>query len=363
MVVSFLFSINTLQIQQRFSCWIKSAHLGSSTGLSEDSSFVLTMKSLIFILILSYALFSRETVLNKQSLAENSQIVRKILINFLAEHIFDDRTFISFVVTKSRNSTFQRDLIEAVISEPAFRATTYYVLHKLSNGTRHRRKTFNVILVEDSETLEWVWDRKHKNDVLIKNITQLFDIPFLRQILVESKLREYHLSLKYLIVIDHTENTTIEMLTRIFKVLWANGLTNAHVLTQNEFGTWSLDTFFPYRSDCTELDHVRIASFTPMNFTRNINLSMNQLYPEKLKNFNRCPLFVAATRSSVYVIHNTLNGIDQYSGIDINIIEQISKTLNFRIVYKPTDKHGDVFDNGTLTGSIKLVRTHYSRLK
>lgn len=166
------------------------------------------------------------------------------------------------------------------------------------------------------------------------------------------------MSLKYLIVIDHTESATVETLTRIFKVLWANGLINAHVLTPNEFGIWSLDTFFPYRSDCTELDHIRIASFTPMNFTKNINLSMKKLYPKKLKNFNRCPLFVAATKSSVYVIRNTENGIDQYSGIDINIMDQIAKTLNFRIVYKPTDKHGDVFENGTLTGSIKLVRVH-----
>lgn len=164
------------------------------------------------------------------------------------------------------------------------------------------------------------------------------------------------MSLKYLIVIDPTANPTNETLTRIFKVLWTNGLINAHVLTANEFGSWSLDTFFPYRSDCAELDHARIASFTPTNFTENINLSMKQLYPKKLKNFNRCPIFVAATHSSVYVIRNTTNGIDRYRGIDINIIEQIAKTLNFRIVYKPTDRHGDVFENGTLTGSIKLVR-------
>lgn len=148
------------------------------------------------------------------------------------------------------------------------------------------------------------------------------------------------------------------MLTRIFKVLWANGLINAHVLFPNEFGIWSLDAYFPYRIDCIELDHVRISSFTLMNFTETINLSMKQLYPAKLRNFNRCPLFIAPTTSAVYVIRNTTNGIDQYSGIDINIIEQIAKTLNFQIVYKRTEKHGDVFENGTMTGSIKMVRAN-----
>lgn len=173
--------------------------------------------------------------------------------------------------------------------------------------------------------------------------------------MIDSKLREYHLSLKYLIVVDQSANHTTEILTRIFDVLWKNGLVNAHVLTQNEHDVWSLLTFVPYRSDCTKLDHIRVTTFTPLNFTTDINSSMKIFYPEKLKNFNQCPLIVAATQSSVYVIRTTSNDIDQYKGIDINIITQIAKKLNFRIVYKRTEKHGDIFDNGTLTGSTQLV--------
>lgn len=156
MDVGFLFSINTLQLQDRFSCCARarSANQEFNSDHSENSSFVLTMKSFMFMLVLQYALCLRNSVSNEQSLTESSQIVRKILINFLAEHIFNDRTFISFVVTKNRNTPFQRDLIDAVINESAFSATTYYVLHKLSDGARHRKNTFNVILVEDSEALE-----------------------------------------------------------------------------------------------------------------------------------------------------------------------------------------------------------------
>lgn len=163
------------------------------------------------------------------------------------------------------------------------------------------------------------------------------------------------MSLKYLIIVDHSTNQTSETLTRIFEILWKNGLINVHVLIQNELDTWSLVTFSPYRSNCTKLDHIRVATFTQMNFTEHINVSIKNLYPEKLKNFNKCSLFVAATQSSVFVMRNTLNGIDQYSGIDIDIIKQIGKTLNFGIEYKRTDKHGELFDNGTLTGSIQLV--------
>lgn len=146
------------------------------------------------------------------------------------------------------------------------------------------------------------------------------------------------------------------MLTHIFSILWENGLINADVLSQDEFDVWSLYTFIPYQRDCTKLDRHRIASFPTLNFTKTTNFSMKQLYPDKLKNFNQCKLFIAAVPSGFYVQHSTANEIDHYSGIDINIIKQISKTLNFQIVYKHIDQHGEVLENGTLTGSMSLVR-------
>lgn len=116
------------------------------------------MKSLTIALLFQCAHFLHggvtTGVLNEQSLTENSQIVEKILVNFLVEHIFNDKIFISFVITKKQETPFQRDLIDAVITESAFTATTYYILNKLNDGSRHRKRTFNVILIEDSETLE-----------------------------------------------------------------------------------------------------------------------------------------------------------------------------------------------------------------
>lgn len=111
------------------------------------------MKSLTFVFVLQYAIYLHASAFSEQSLTENSQIVQKIIVNFLLKHIVNDKTFISFVI-KEDETPFQRDLLEAVITESAFSATTYYVLNTLNDGARHRKKTFNVILVEDSETLE-----------------------------------------------------------------------------------------------------------------------------------------------------------------------------------------------------------------
>lgn len=113
------------------------------------------MKSLIYIVILDFALFLHGSVSMEQSLSESSTIiVEKIFINFLTEYIFNENTFISFVISQKQETPFQRDLLDAVFSDPALTATTNYVLTKLSDGMHHRKKTFNVILIRNSDALE-----------------------------------------------------------------------------------------------------------------------------------------------------------------------------------------------------------------
>lgn len=112
------------------------------------------MKSLVFILLLQCAIFLQAGIQNEQSSIESSKIVEKILINFLVEYIINDKTFISFVIRKRQETPFQRDLLDVIFNDLAFTATTYYFLNKLNDGTGHRKMTFNVILVESSETLE-----------------------------------------------------------------------------------------------------------------------------------------------------------------------------------------------------------------
>lgn len=191
---------------------------------------------------------------------------------------------------------------------------------------------------------------KEKFDILLIHVFCI-----IRNILNKSNLQDYHLSLKYLIFIEHSAKKSVEKLDRVIKILWENGLINSHVLNEDEFNIWTLNTFIPFQRSCAELQHIQIASFSPLNFTKNTNLSLKQLNPEKLKNFNQCPLLVAAPKANPFVRYNTVNGSIQYSGLDINIITHISQKLNFRIVYKPSGDHGLILRNGTVTGSAGLV--------
>lgn len=155
-----------------------------------------------------------------------------------------------------------------------------------------------------------------------------------------------------------TQNIT-QHLDEVFQILWKNGLIDSHVLIQVEKKSWALYTFLPYQSDCFALTHLKLITFTPFNISGAMTLSFQSLYPQKLKNFHKCPLYVATTIANPFIIfHNTSNGMDRFEGIDVLIIEQISRVLNFTIVYKlPASylKRGTILKNGTAVGAFGLV--------
>lgn len=148
-------------------------------------------------------------------------------------------------------------------------------------------------------------------------------------------------------------------LNEIFEILWRNSLVNSNVLIQNQLQFWTLYTFMPYQKDCSTLAQMEIESFTPLNYTENMTVSEDQLFPEKLNDFNKCPLHIATSIFDPFVtIHNTSNGNIRYGGVDINIVKQVSKSLNFIAIYTNSPDgtgHGIVFPNQTITGNLKLV--------
>lgn len=175
----------------------------------------------------------------------------------------------------------------------------------------------------------------------------------------DTTVQEVHLTQKFLIVITEIAPNTPKMLDEIFELLWKNSLIDSHVLIQENFSIWSLYTFIPYRKDCFSLEPLKITSFTPLNFTTNMTISMKELYPEKLRDLNKCSLYVAASIIIPFVtVRSRTNGKIKFSGIDIDIVNQISKALNFKIVYKESiiyTGHGVLMDNGTATENLALV--------
>lgn len=170
---------------------------------------------------------------------------------------------------------------------------------------------------------------------------------------------EVHLNQCFLIVITKNVQNVSQTLEAIFELLWENSLLNSHVLIQERPYFWSMYTYKPYQRDCFALESIKVAIFTPLNYTNNINASLDDLFPKTLDNFHGCPMYIALSLLYPYShIQNRSDGTPIYRGIDINIMEHISKALNFNVVYKRTSKaagHGTILPNGTLTENIALV--------
>lgn len=145
----------------------------------------------------------------------------------------------------------------------------------------------------------------------------------------------------------------------IFEALWKNSLINSHVLIQDQLQFWALYAFEPYQIDCFTLAEMKIESFTPLNYTENITVPKDDIFPEKLNDFHRCPLNISTSLSDPFVtLRNISHGSTKYEGVDINIVKLISKKLNFVAVFTnfiDGSGHGIIFPNKTVTGNLKLV--------
>lgn len=116
--------------------------------------FCCTMNTFLYLMTLEFTVFLHGNTEVEQSISgSESRIVKEILIDLLVEYIFNDKTFIAFIVTRQQEMRFQRDLLDAVFSDTALTASTYSILNKLHDGTRTRKNIFNVIFVEDCESL------------------------------------------------------------------------------------------------------------------------------------------------------------------------------------------------------------------
>lgn len=172
-------------------------------------------------------------------------------------------------------------------------------------------------------------------------------------------MQEFHLAEKFLIIVTNDTQNYTRSLDEVFELLWRNGLINSHILIKDENSTWNLNTFSPYQNGCFALSHLKLASFTQSDFSHTMMPSIDRMYPNKLRNFNGCPIYIAVSLVSPFTIfQNTSDGRNQFKGIEIFIVNQISKKYNFTAVYKRSSidtDNGTVLKNGTVTGNMGLV--------
>lgn len=189
-----------------------------------------------------------------------------------------------------------------------------------------------------------------------------FNFDIFRKILHKSTVQTFHMSQQFLIVTAQNDAIHPEKLETFFGIVLAVGLLNVNVLIKNEdTNTWSLHFYKPFQRNCHSIDTHEIERFSLKNYTSPLNLSRSDLYPPKLFKFHNCPLKVATFPIQPFVIIQNAVGStsSSYDGVDVIIVNQISKTLNLVPEYfQSTDRRqrGMVFENRTATGAIKMVQ-------
>lgn len=176
----------------------------------------------------------------------------------------------------------------------------------------------------------------------------------------ETTVKPFHINQQFLITVTQAMNNVSELLHDIFGIAMKFGLMDLNVLVKDEnTQMWSLHFYHPFVGNCYSFEIVKIETFSPENYTNEIDLLYRDLFPTMKFKFPNCPLLISAFPFDPFtIIRSEDNGSKTYDGIDVIIVNEISETLNLNPVYMeaPDGKNrGIIFKNGTANGAIKMV--------
>lgn len=153
-----------------------------------------------------------------------------------------------------------------------------------------------------------------------------------------------------------------ELLHDLFAITLNVGLVNVNILIENEnTAIWSLHFYLPYIQNCHSFTVLQLDSYSPQNYTHHLNTSFRNLFPPKMLKLANCPLYVATFPFPPFVIvQQPIGDNDQtkYNGIDVILVNHISKTLNLMPKYiqsSDVNKRGIIYKNGSATGAFGMV--------
>lgn len=169
-------------------------------------------------------------------------------------------------------------------------------------------------------------------------------------------MQTFHLFQYFLIILTQSMQNTTEILHETFEILMTLGLMDVNILIKDEVSTlWSLHFYKPYSKDCNSFEIVKLDTFSSKNYTNELDISFKHIFPRKHFTFCGCLLYISTFSFEPFVIiRDGANGSTIYDGVDVIIVNEISKTLNLIPLFIQKNR-GMVYKNGTSTGAIKMV--------
>ncbi|CAG9809741.1 unnamed protein product [Chironomus riparius] len=148
----------------------------------------------------------------------------------------------------------------------------------------------------------------------------------------------------------------------IFSDLWKLQIYNVIVIVEDGHERLSIFTFFPFRSsaDCMNTTPVLINEFINGSFTR----GLSNIFPNKMKNLQQCEVKVATSNDIPphMVLRAMSDGTFNIFGRDFEIIDALSKSLNFKINFNYIGQYGCILEIRGIEGALKKVYENKSDL-
>lgn len=131
----------------------------------------------------------------------------------------------------------------------------------------------------------------------------------------------------YTIVLTEHSSDYQHTITKIFEDCWSIYITNTNVLVPtDDYENILLYTYFPYTPvHCESVVAVVHDYFEDQKFTRN-----SPIFPDKLRNFHKCPIRVAMYNFEPFtILTRQPNASYHIDGIEGIVFRVISQRLNF----------------------------------
>uniref|UniRef100_A0A1I8PNM8 Putative ionotropic receptor ligand binding domain-containing protein n=1 Tax=Stomoxys calcitrans TaxID=35570 RepID=A0A1I8PNM8_STOCA len=160
----------------------------------------------------------------------------------------------------------------------------------------------------------------------------------------------------YLIVFYGRDTNYNQEMQKIFEYCWHYYIANVALLFTLEGQSIDLFTYYPFTPNHCQRPQIRKINEESRQI---MNLSPNELYPEKFLNFHNCTLVAAVWDVPPYLtLPETERRPNQFGGVEGLLLDIMAGVLNFDLDYKippNNEQRGLVKKDGNVTGAIKML--------
>lgn len=161
---------------------------------------------------------------------------------------------------------------------------------------------------------------------------------------------------KILIVVMTQYDEKSSKIQEIFDIFWSFQNFNINVMFRNQNGEICVQTFIPFNEkSCNDTTPILINKFSHGKFDNDIN----HFFPHKMKNLHNCQVRVSISNNSLpHIFTKDMNdSTHQFSGRDVNLMETLAQSLNFKINYSYFGEVGYIYENGTAKGTLDILKS------